>query len=159
MSNDFHYSTTYLLDKSHFSETYDESVTVDETFRPYIKAVVVALVGLVLLYITEFSPYFCWFLIALGGVEALSVRFAKGFWLARQMMSKAANNKLTLTIDEQGVSSKSIHVDSQIKWADITQVEATRQGWLLHLAGGKTYLSNRCLSEEAIAFLEAKAES
>lgn len=157
MNSEFSYSTSYILDKSHYSETFDESVTIDTSYRPYVKAIVVALVGLVLIYASDMSPYFCWFLIGLGGVEALSVRFQKSWWLARQIISKAANNEMTLTINTDGVFAKSLYVDGKILWADIKRIEATKQGWLLHFAKGKTYISNRTLSVEAIGFLEGKA--
>lgn len=157
MNSEFSYSTSYILDKSHYSETFDESVTIDTSYRPYVNAIVVALVGLVLIYASDMSPYFCWFLIGLGGVEALSVRFQKSWWLARQIISKAANNEMTLTINTDGVFAKSLYVDGKILWADIKRIEATKQGWLLHFAKGKTYISNRTLSVEAIGFLEGKA--
>ncbi|GAA5215728.1 YcxB family protein [Corallincola platygyrae] len=157
MNTAFSYSTKYTLDKSHFSETYDASVMVDDSYRKYSKSVVMAVVGLGLLYFTQVSPYLAWFVVALAGVEALSVRFHKAWWLARQMISKAANNELALTIDEEGVRSKSVYVESQILWSDITQIEKTDQGWLLHLARGKTYISDRCLSDEAMAYVKAKA--
>ena len=91
-------------------------------------------------------------------MEALSVRFQKPWWLARQMISKAANNKLTLTIDEESVSSKSQYVESTILWENITKIEKTQRGWLLFQGAGKSYLSNRCLSEEAQQFIGKKAE-
>lgn len=156
MNSEFSYSTSYILDKSHYSETFDESVTIDTSYRPYVKAIVVALVGLVLIFVSDISPYFCWFLIGLGGIEALSVRFQKAWWLGRQIISKAANNEMTLTINTDGVFAKSLYVDSKMLWADIKRIEATKQGWLLHFAKGKTYISNRILSEEAMEFLAAK---
>lgn len=158
MNSDFSYSTSYILDKSHYSETFDESVIIDTSYRPYVKAIVVALIGLVMLYVTDISPYFCWFLIGLGGVEALSVRFQKAWWLGRQIISKAANNEMTLTINSDGVFAKSLYVDGKILWSDIKRIEATKQGWLLHLVKGKTYISNRTLSDQAKAYIESKAE-
>ncbi|MCC2605773.1 YcxB family protein [Planctobacterium marinum] len=157
MAEAFHYSTTYKLDKSHFSETYDQSVTDDFVKRGYIKALILALVGSGVLLATEISGYIAWFIIGLGGLEALSVRFHKAWWLARQMISKAANNKVTLTIDEEAVKSHSIHVNSKITWQDITKIQQTSAGWLLYLPSGKSYLSNRCLSAQAQEFLALKA--
>lgn len=157
MTEAFHYSTTYKLDKSHYSETYDQSVTYDFVKTGYIKATIWALVGVVLLLATEISGYISWFIIGLGVLEALNVRFHKAWWLARQMISKAANNKVTLTIDEESVKSHSIHVNSKIAWRDIVKIEQTSEGWLLHQQTGKSYLSNRCLSQEAQDFIAAKA--
>ncbi len=157
MTTPFTYSTSYILDKSHFSETFDESITVDNSISVYFKSIVLALLGLATLLLTDISPYVAWFIVALGGLEVLSIRFRKPWWLARQMMSKAANNKLTLTMDETSVSSKSLHVDSKILWADISKIEQTAQGWLLYHASGRNYLSGRCLSEAAKEFISAQA--
>ena len=157
MTSPFSYSTTYILDKSHYSETFDESVTLNNSRNVYFKSIALGLLGLAILLFTEVSPYGAWFVVALGVLEALSIRFRKSWWLARQMMSKAANTELTLTIDENGVSSKSFHVESRISWAEVKKVEQTDQGWLLFHAGGKNYLSGRCLSEEAKNFISAQA--
>jgi hypothetical protein len=157
MTTPFSYSTTYILDKSHFSETFDESVTPSNSKNVYFKAIALGLLGLAILLFTEVSPYGAWFIVALGALEALSIRFRKSWWLARQLMSKAASTELTLTIDENGVSSKSFHVKSNISWDDVTKIEQTNQGWLLFHAGGKNYLSGRCLSEAANDYISAQA--
>ena len=114
------------MDKSHFSETYDESKVEDESKNPYLTAILLALAGMGLLYFTNLSPYIAWFVVAWGGVEALSVRFQKPWWLARQMISKAANNELTLTIDERGVSTQSHYVNGTLLWDDIRKIEKTQ---------------------------------
>ncbi|MFT4994887.1 MAG: hypothetical protein ACI965_001929 [Paraglaciecola sp.] len=158
MTTPFSYSTSYILDKSHFSETFDASITAHTAKSAYFKSAILGLLGGILVFFTEITPYAAWFIVGLSALEALSVRFRKPWWLARQMISKAASNELTLTIDENGVSSKSFHVDSTICWADITKIEQTAQGWLLYHAAGKSYLSGRCLSEAAKEFIRAKAE-
>ncbi len=158
MSTPFEYSTTYVLDKSHFSETFDESVTLEPGLRPYTKAAVFVLLGTALL-VSEFNGYLAWFFVAIGVLEALSVRFKKPWWLARQMLSRAANSKLTLKIDEGGVSSKSFYVDSRLAWQDITRIEETTRGWLLYQGKGRVYVSKRCLSAVANDFIRAKAEA
>jgi len=157
MTTPFYFSTTYTLDKSHFSETFDESVTVDKSNTVYFKTIVLAMLGLGILIFTDVNPYAAWFIVALGAIEALSIRFRKSWWLARQLISKAANADVTLTIDEQSVSSKSFYVESKISWGEITRIEQTAQGWLLYHKGGKNYLSNRCLSEVAKEFINAQA--
>lgn len=157
MSQPFSYTTTYALDRSHFSETFDESAVHDLSLKAYVKSAGLLSLGLVLVvFFADISPYVAWFIVALGIVEACSVRFRKPWWLARQMISRAANTELTLTIDESGIRSKSIHVDSQLAWEDVSAIETTLKGWLLHHPGGKNYLSGRCLSEEAKAFIQSQ---
>ncbi|WP_345798866.1 YcxB family protein [Aliiglaciecola sp. CAU 1673] len=153
----FSYSTTYVLDKGHFSETYDESNTPKPARQAYLKGIVLAALGIAILSLMENSGYLGGFIIALAGVEALSVRFHKAWWLARQMISRAANNELTLSIDESAVTVKSAYVDSKLAWSEITKFEKTAQGWLLYHGKGKYYLSDRCLSNDAQLFLQGKA--
>lgn len=157
MSTPFSYSTTYILDKSHFSETFDESNALDNSKKAYLKGILLALLGLAILIFSEIHPYIAWFIIALGGLEVLSIRFRKSWWLSRQLISKAANTELTLTINTQGVYTRSFSVESEISWANVSKIEQTSQGWLLYHAGGKSYLSNRCLSESAKVFIETQA--
>jgi hypothetical protein len=157
MTTPFSYSTTYTLDKIHYSETYDASKLVDNSKKIYLVAITLALLGLAILLFTEINPYAAWFLIALGALEVFSLRFRKPWWLARQLISKAASTELTLNINEEGIRSKSIHVESAILWADVSNIEQTSQGWLLYHTGGKNYVSGRCLSEQANEYIRAKA--
>jgi len=157
MTTPFSYSITYTLDKSHFSETFDESVIIESSKSVYFKSIVLALFGLLVLLFTPVNAYAAWFIVALGAIEALSIRFKKSWWLARQMISKAANAEVTLTIDDTEICSKSFYVESKILWADIAKIEQTTQGWLLHHSGGKNYISGRCLSEQAEEFVKQQA--
>jgi hypothetical protein len=157
MAAPFSYTTTYVLDKSHFSETFDESATIKTGIRAYTNAFGLAIAGLVVLLFTPFTGYLAWFLVGLAVVEGLSVRFKKPWWLARQMLSRAANNKVALTIDEQGIHSKSAYVDSRLNWDNISQIQPTRRGWLFYQGKTRFYLSERCLSDEAIQFIRSKA--
>jgi hypothetical protein len=159
MSSPFNYSTSYILDKSHFSETFDETASTEKSITPYFKSLGLIVLGFFLIYYTQLSSYLAWFLVAIGVVDACSVYFRKPWWLARQMISQAANTELTLTIDEEGVSSKSSMVDHQILWRDITKIEKTQLGWLLHHNLGKYYLSSRCLSQAADSFINKHADS
>jgi hypothetical protein len=159
MTKAFSYTTTYVLDKSHFAETFDESVIIDKSIKAYAKSIGLALFGFAILYFTDLSSYAAWFIVVLGIVEALNVYFKKPWWLARQMISRAANEELTLSIDEEGICSQSYSVKSHIAWADINKIEKTPQGWLLYQGASRSYLSCRCLSAEANAFIQAKASA
>lgn len=159
VSKPFFYSTKYKLDKSHFIETFDESMTAKNTISAYLKAIGLSLSGFAILQFTELSPYGGWFLVVIGAVDALGVYFKKPWWLARQMISQAANTELTLTINDDGVSSHSRSVESHIAWTEIEKIEKTQQGWLLYYGPGRSYLSARCLSSEANAFIAKQAEA
>ncbi len=156
MPTPFHYSTTYTLDKSHFSETFDESIIETNSIKAYTKSTGLMLVGITIVYFTDLAPYFAWFIVVLGIIDALSIYFKRSWWLARQMISQAANTKLTLIIDEDAVRSTSQSVESQILWEEIIKIEKTKQGWLLYHTLGRHYLSGRCLSVEANQFISSQ---
>lgn len=156
MTTPFHYSTTYILDKDHFSETYDESSNKNDSVLVYGKSIGLLLVGVAILYFTNILPYAGWFIVVLAVVDALSIYFRKPWWLVRQMISSEANMAVTLTIDETGMSSKSTSVNNNILWAELSHIEKTDRGWLMHHSAGKTYLSAGCLSDEAVAFVNTQ---
>ncbi|WP_394146702.1 YcxB family protein [Shewanella atlantica] len=156
MNSPFSYTSHYILDKTHFSECFDESVTTDPSPKAYYKAIGFFLVGAALL-LTGANAYASLFIVGLGALEALSVKFKKTWWLWRQMMSKAANNEVQLTIDEKGVSSKSLYVDSNILWNEVTKLTITNKGFLIRHGNSVTYISKRSLDAAAIEFISAKA--
>lgn len=157
MTQEFSYDTTYILDKSHFSETFDESVVESNANTAYFKSILLAVLGLGVLLTTDVNPYAAWFIVALAAVEALSVRFRKSWWLTRQMLSKTANAEVSISISDHKIHTHSFYADSHILWSEVSQIEATKQGWLIYHPKGKNYLSNRCLSTDAIEFLKGKA--
>ncbi|NMH61500.1 YcxB family protein [Alteromonas ponticola] len=153
MNMPFSYTTRYKLDRSHFAETFDQSFIESGFLQRYLKAIILFSIGAVMLIFTDITAYLSWFFVALGALEAVSVRFRRPWWLARQMLSKAANSELSLTIDDKGLKTTSSYVESTILWAQVNRIEKTRQGWLIHHQGGRAYVSDRCLSEEAKQFL------
>ncbi|MCL1049085.1 YcxB family protein [Shewanella abyssi] len=155
MKSEYRYTTQYTLDKSHFSECFDESVVIDTSIRAYRKAIIFTLMGILLL-LTGINAYASWFLIGLGVLEALNIRYKKPWWLMRQMMSKAASNEVTLTIDENGISNDSFYVKGTILWQDVVSISETKQGFLIKQTKTVSYLSKRSLDEEAIRFVCGK---
>ena len=153
----FSFTTTYLLDKTHFSECYDASVTVERSLSRYLKALALTAGGLLLLFFTEAEPYVAWFILLIGIIEALSVYYRKPWWVARQMLSKAADAEVTLTLNEQSIDSVSPYLENSILWTEIAVLEKTSQGWLVQHNAGKNYIASSCLSEQAEEFLAEKS--
>ncbi|WP_153913581.1 YcxB family protein [Shewanella sp. TC10] len=151
----FNFSKEYILDKSHFAETFDESVVINHSPKRYLKAVAFIVAGFLMTQ-TDVTPYLAYFFIGLGAVEALQVRFNRAWWLMRQMISKSANNPVTLTINDQGIHSKSAYIDHLLKWTDIYRSQETEQGFLLTTEKLKHYVSKRCLNDAAIEFIKQK---
>lgn len=152
------YQTTFILDKAYYAECYDASIPVKTTWQAYKKATLFTLVGAILVLATDVSPYAAWFVFGLGIVEALGTYYHRPWWLARQMLSRAANNEAELTISAQQVACKSSFVNFSIEWQNVDQIEKAPNGWLLISKQGKHYLSNQHLNEEVMLFLSNLAD-
>ena len=157
------FTCKFTLDKTHFNECYSQSNTVDRSANAYFKAAVLMLFGLFILLFTPINGYAAWFVVALGILEALAIYYNQPWWVLRQMLSRASNSEVTLTIDEQGVLSESFYHKGRILWQDITVIQETSLGFVLHFnAGkskGKSYLSKSYLSDEAQGYIHKKTKT
>ena len=156
MSQPFSYSTTYELDKAHFQECFSESVVIVTPINAYKKSIALTIAGMLLVLFTQMNPYAAWFVFALGILEAVSTYYRKPWWVMRQMLSKAAKSNVDLTIDEQGIVSKSFYASLTLLWSDVLCIETTQLGWLIKHAKGRSYISNKNLSAAAILFITKK---
>jgi hypothetical protein len=161
MNNALSFTSKFILDKAHFNECYTESTILELSAKAFLKSGVLMFFGLILLLFTPVNAYAAWFVIALGILEALSLYYNQPWWVLRQMLSKASNSEVTLTIDEQGVLSESFYHNGRILWQDITSIQETSLGFVLHFitgkSKGKSYLSKSCLSAEAQDYIQGKA--
>lgn len=155
MTTTFTHTYEFNLNKAHFNECYGESVNADYSLRAYFKAIVFALLGMGLVMFTPIDPYAGWFVFALGIVEALSVYYQKPWWVLRQLLSKAANSQVTLTINDKHIEIKSYYVEQLILWNEVDSVIPTSLGWLIKHNNATHYLSNSHLSAEVIQFLKS----
>ncbi len=159
MTDPFSYSSTFVLDKAHFQECFSNSVVARHSLVAYSKAVILLLFGGLLLEFTQISGYFCYFLMVLGVVEALSIYYQQPWWVTRQMLSRNANREVILTLDETGVHSQSAHLNTQILWQEISEVKHTKNGLILVHTTGRSYISAACLSAQASTFLLSKLDT
>ena len=159
MNTSFSYSTQYILNKNHFRECYSQSVVKDNSVGAYLKSSILSLSGLLLVSFTEINPYAAWFVFILGVLDGLSIYYHQSWWVLRQMLSKAANTEVRLTIDEIGITSQSLHAELKLEWQEVNALIATELGWLVEHAQGKNYISSSCLTAPAIDFLTAKSDS
>jgi hypothetical protein len=154
------YTSTFILDKAHFNECYTESITLELSPKAFFKSAILTLFGLIILLFTPVNAYAAWFVIALGVLEAVSIYYHKPWWVLRQMLSRASNSEVKLTIDEQGVLSESFYHKGKILWKDVTKIQETSLGYVLHFnAGkrtGKNYLSKSYLSSDAQDYIHSK---
>lgn len=158
MTDPFSYKTTYLLDKVHFQECFEQSVTKPLALQDYVKAAVMSLAGLAILLFTGIEPYAAWFLVALGALEAVSLYYRKPWWVLRQLMSRSANSEVTLEIDELSIENNTFYVKSSIAWQDVVNIDETDAGFLIFHQNNKSYVSKRVLSEAAVDFFRAKQQ-
>jgi len=157
MKDKFSYTTRFTLDKNYYQECFDQSMPLDLSWRAFSKAIFYCLFGGVLVLFTDINAYAAWFIFALGVVEALSVYYQKPWWVARQMISKAAKGEVELTIDELGIKSQSYYIDERILWSDISSIQSTDLGWIIKHSKGKNYISSTMLSDPANAFVADKS--
>ncbi len=113
--------------------------------------------GLYILLFTQVNAYAAWFVVALGVLEAVSLYYHQPWWVIRQMLSKASNSEVTLTIDEQGILTESFYHTGRILWQDITEIKESGLGFTIFFnldkSSGKSYLSKSCLSSTAQSYL------
>ena len=158
----FHYQTSFTLDKAHYIECFQASAKPLRGIQPYYKALALFIAGLIVSSISQGNEqgHLAIFIIMLGVVEALSVRFRQTWWLWRQLISKAANSEVELTITEQNLEINGRYQKLTLAWQTLSEMVETEQGFVLtfniNQQLGKHYLTKSCLSEQAIAFVAAR---
>jgi len=150
MTTSFSYSHTFILDKDHFNECYSQSVVHDNSIKAYFKAIILSVFGIILVMFSDVNPYAAWFVFALGILEAVSIYYRQPWWVTRQLLSKAAKGEVTLIIDDKGVATNSFYVKSMVLWENITGFKKTDLGWIISHELGNNYISDSCLSPEAL---------
>lgn len=150
----FHYETEYKLDRAHFNECFEQSVPSSNHWMRYSKCLMFVVIA-VALFFAPISRYLVYFFIGLSAVEALSVYFKQSWWVLRQLVGKAANHMVCIQINDNGIHIESEFVEQQILWADITNIKITGKGLLISQQHTTHYISQSCLSIEAIQFITA----
>ena len=149
------HTSHYTLNREYFAECFDESANTASGFKAYRQVVIFLLVAAVF-FALEVNGYAAWFLLCLGGIELLSVRYKRSWWIARQMLSRAAGSQVTIRIDEQGIFTSGRHNQQTMLWDDIVAINSTAKGFVVIHGRGSSYLSKHGLSEQALTLLAAK---
>lgn len=158
MSDSFSFTQKFILDKQHFIECFEQTSRGDYSFNAYFKAAVLIAFGIVVVLFTEINKYTAWFVFALGILEALSVYYQKPWWVTRQMLSRASNSEVTLTVNEDGLATSSFYASTNVLWSAIVEINATDVGWVINDGKQRFYIANKTLSVEANNFIQQKAE-
>lgn len=149
-------SVTYKLDKTHFQECFDQSAPPVNR-KDYLKAAILGGLGIALFFVEAEHYYIPFFIFCLAVVELLSVKYRQTWWVWRQLMSKAGNSSVELTIDKKGVTSSSKQVNTHIDWSEVNGITKTEKGFLLRHDGGVNYLSKSHLNELMYELILAKS--
>lgn len=156
MTTDYSYTKTFTLSKDYLSECYDQSVAVKITILTYKRAIISLVFGICLLVFKLVSDYLAFLVIAFGVLEVFSTRYAKTWWLWRQMLGKSYKSTVTMLINETGINISSIHVDETIEWQGVSAIDKTGLGFIVRHAKGASYLSNSFLDEVSIDYMFSK---
>lgn len=152
------FNTRFTLDRQHLLECYDESLPHNPPNRlkwGYIAAFTA--IGIALLNRDNTPGVFGAVFIGLAVIEALSWRFRRSWWLARQLLSRSANGEVELTINDDGIRSKTPYLESQQPWQEFSHIIDTDKGFILvSTKGGQRYLSKSILSEPALEYIRLK---
>jgi hypothetical protein len=159
ISEPLNYQATFTLDKSHFSECYQESVKAQPFLSLYLKAIVMLVIGAGCVLFSDINPYAAWFIFCLGVLEVVSTYYRQPWWVMRQMLSKVAKAEVTLEITEEYIRTHSFYNDNKMLYCDVENIVETKRGWLITHKSGRHYIANRCLTEPVKAFLKDKCSA
>lgn len=151
-------SSHYILNREYFTECFNESSVTTNSLKKYSKAIILVILACVF-FAAEFEVYLTWFLLALGGVELLSIRYKRSWWVARQMLSRRAGSRVNIRIDDQGIYSDSAHHQQSILWNDIDELKTTEKGFIIIHKGGTNYLSRKGLDKDYLDLVTEKSSA
>ena len=154
------FESKFTLSKRHFRECFEQSSSLQpKTNKRYLKALALFALGLFFYWsqIEGLSAHLGMFFFILAFVDVLSVKFAKGWWVTRQMFSKAAGNDVTITLSDEGINIESDFAKQLLTWPEIQAYQETAKGIVLTATKGvNSYISKSCFSNEAWLFLLEK---
>ena len=151
-----HFESEFILNRQHLEECYDQSLPFTKNRRPKFKFMSLLVVTAVLiLLLGEQQNILAFFLLALALLELISFRYRRAWWLTRQVWSKNSGNTIKLIIDDKGIKTQSLYINSLLLWSDISKVDETEKGLMLTLKNGSSnYLSKAHLNEQVINFIK-----
>ncbi|MCA0894832.1 YcxB family protein [Microbulbifer agarilyticus] len=155
------FKTQFTLSRDYLAECYDQSSLYGKSIKPnYLFPVLMLAAGTGTLLYTEQPKVLGYILVAFALLELLHIRFRRAWWLARQMLGKSANSKVTLTIDDERITTQSDHAHTTLLWSDIEQVVDTELGLILITkSSGQHYLSKSLFPDGLVEKIKDRAAS
>ena len=156
-----HFNYEFILDRQHLEECYDQSQPFARNNRPRFKLIGgLIIAALILFFFVKGLNQASFFLIGLAVIEWISFRYRRSWWITRQVWSKNSGSNIKLTIDEKGINTKSLYINTQLLWKDVSRLDETEKGIMLTLNnGGSNYLSKNSISQDAIYFIKAQVST
>lgn len=141
----------FTLSRDYLAECYDESLPYSR--KPnYLFPLLAGVAGIYLLGFTSQPKVGGMALLALAILELVHLRYRRAWWLFRQTMGKNADLKVTLTLNDDGIRTRSSASDTRLTWREIDHVIETSQGLILvQPNGAQQYLSKALFTKEQIA--------
>lgn len=158
------YKNSFVLNKAHFSECFDESARLNESLSGkkrkarYIFMAILTIVGFFIITFIDQDKLFGFFFIGLAFLEFFSFKYKKSWWLTRQMWSKNAGNTITQTFNEESIEIDSLNIKLKIDWNEIDHVDETLLGYTLWLNNKNHYISKLCLLPEMDTLFQSKVK-
>ncbi|WOH37025.1 YcxB family protein [Thalassotalea fonticola] len=154
------FESKFTLSKRHFRECFEQSSSLQpKSKKRYLKALALFCFGLFFYWsqIEGISAHLGMFFFILACVDALSVKFAKSWWVTRQMLSKAAGNEVVIILSDEGINIESDFAKQLLAWSDIKSHQQTEKGIILMPNNGaNSYISKSCLNDNAWRYLLEK---
>ena len=146
------YTTQFTLSREYLGECFDESKRYNKGTKPnFILPIAMLALGTFALVWTDQPKSLGFFILVLGVIELLHIRYKRAWWLTRQMLGRTGGQKVTLSLDEQGIETRSGSTTTNTSWADVSTVVETERGLILITSnGGQQYLSKSIFPEEVV---------
>ncbi|KZN32623.1 YcxB family protein [Pseudoalteromonas luteoviolacea] len=152
------FQSEFTLDKRYFQECFDESVKMSQHHKPKYGLIAFLIsLGFLSHYLLN-QAYLGNFLFLLGVLEGVAFYYKRPWWVARQMLSRASGSKVSLTIDEEGITAENPYRAFSVKWQDIHKVVKTEQGIIIQQQRHNQYISSKVLNDEVLSFIISKAK-
>ncbi|MCF6437637.1 YcxB family protein [Pseudoalteromonas sp. MMG022] len=148
----------FTLDKAYFRECFDESLPLSDRAKPKYPLLVFLIVLATLSWVVVKNQYLASFLALMAVLEVVAFVYRKPWWVARQMLSRAAGSLVVLDIDNDGIKAVNPYKQYQFLWSEIVAAEQTDKGVVLKTKRGMQYISQAAISQQAFDFILEKTK-
>lgn len=149
------FNTQFVLSKEYLAECFDQSLPYGKSAKPnFIFPIAFFAAGVGVVYLADQVKVLGFMLIALAVLELIHIRYRRSWWLIRQTLGRSFNGEVQLTIDENGIQTKTPYTETVVLWKDMKEVIETDLGLILVVkSGGRQYLSKSILPDDLVGIV------